>query len=57
MSRTVSSATLQAMFSQETDKVFVLLVTIAHPDLSPPIRVCSDAKNIVSRTETFVALP
>ncbi|KKK88166.1 hypothetical protein LCGC14_2745900 [marine sediment metagenome] len=57
MGRTVTSAMLQEMFAQQTDQVFILLVTIDHDDLSQPIRICSDSQNIDSNGDTYVALP
>ena len=41
--------------AQETDKVFLMLLTIDHADLSEPIRVTSDTVETVSRGETFEA--
>ena len=55
MSRSVSSIFRSAVFSQETDEVFLLLLTIDHDDLAEPIRVSSDAVDTVSRGNTFVA--
>lgn len=54
MSRTLSGNALAALFSQETDEAFFILITITHPDLPDPLRVCNDAVPIVSRGETFV---
>lgn len=55
--RTVSSTALRAMFSAETDEVFIVLLTISHPKLLPPLRVCSDSSDIVSRGNTFISYP
>jgi len=41
--------------SQETDKVFLTLLTIDHADLAEPIRATSDTVDTVSRGNTFVA--
>lgn len=57
MARTLSSRALQALFAQETDEVFILLLTINHINLLEPIRVCSDAKDVVSRGNTYLAFP
>ncbi|WP_162917697.1 DUF1833 family protein [Dongia deserti] len=44
---------VKAAFKQETDEVVVALLTIEHPDLVPPARVCSDAVDITSRGNVF----
>lgn len=55
--RTLSNPALAAMTAQETDAVFLCLVTITHADLEHPIRVVNNIENITSRGDTFVALP
>lgn len=55
--RVLSSDALRAMFNQETDEVFLVLLTISHEDLVAPIRVTTDNVNTISRGETFVAYP
>jgi len=57
MSRTISLAGRQALYSQETGEAFLLLVTIDHADLAAPIRVSSDAVNTTSRGDEFVSFP
>ena len=57
MSRNLSSETLKALFSQETDQVFVMLLTLYHESLMTPIRVCSDSKMILSRGNEFISYP
>ena len=44
--RNVSNIARQALFAQETDKVFLVLLTIDHSDLSEPIRVVNNTVNI-----------
>jgi hypothetical protein len=44
---------VKAARAQETDEVTVVLLTIEHPQLNPPARICSDAVDLVSRGETF----
>jgi len=53
----ISSTAQQDLFDQETGEIFLTLLTISHADLSQPIRVCNDAKNIVSNGDTYIALP
>lgn len=43
-------------WSPESDLPLVLL-TIEHPDIDPPIRVVNNKVNIVSGGETFIAFP
>jgi len=57
MSRTVSSTFKSAVFGQQTDEAFILLIEIDHADLSEPIRVSSDGVDTVSNGNTFVAYP
>lgn len=57
MSRSVSSLTRQALYAAETDEVFLILLTLNHPDLSVPIRVTSDSVTTASRGHDFVAFP
>lgn len=48
---------IQAALDQETDEIFVLLVSITAPGLAEPIRVCSGGDNIVSNGEIYAAYP
>lgn len=57
MSRVLSSAIIQSMYDQETDEVFLVLLTISHSGLASPIRVSSDAVNTTSRSNTYIAYP
>lgn len=47
MSRNLSNAAKQAIFAQETAEVFILLVTISHPNFLEDIRVSSDPTDIL----------
>jgi len=50
MSRSVSSAARQAMYSQSTEELFVLLLQISNEDdPSEPIRTALDSKNLDSK--------
>ncbi len=57
MSRTITTASLNAINAAQTAAVFLVLLTIDHDDLAAPIRVCSNSTDIVSRGNTFVAFP
>lgn len=56
MSRTLSTAALQAINAQETSDVFAVLLTIEVPD-STPIYLTDNSENIVSRSRTYVSFP
>ena len=55
--RDLSNPALAAIYSQETSAVFLELLTIDHPDLSQPIRLCTDVIDHVSRGNTYTAFP
>ena len=57
MSRDTSLLLKEAVASQETGEVFLLLLTINHNTLSEPIRLVSDTKDVVSRGNTYIAYP
>ncbi len=44
---------VRAATRQETDEVVVALLTIEHPNMDPPARVCSDAVDITSNGNVF----
>lgn len=53
--RTMSTSAVQALMAQETDAVFLILLTIEHGSLATPIRVVNNNVNIVSRGNTYQA--
>jgi len=57
MSRALSSTFVEAVNSTETGEVFLILVTISHPDLANTIRITSDSVDTVSNGNTFVSFP
>lgn len=57
MSRSLSLAARRAVNAQETAEVFLLLLTLDHPDLAEPIRVVNNLEPIISRGHSFVAYP
>jgi hypothetical protein len=57
MSRTVTQAFKQAVFAEETEEAFLILLTIDHTDLSAPIRVVDNMQDITSRGDLFVGFP
>jgi len=57
MSRSVSSTLKQAVFAQETNQIFLILLVIDHTDLASPIRVVNRYSNIESNGETYIGYP
>ena len=57
MSRTLSLAARKAVNAQETDEVFLLLLTLDHEDITEPVRVVNNTVDIVSQGETYIAYP
>jgi Domain of unknown function (DUF1833) len=57
VARTLSSNAMQALLSEETGEVFLLLITITHASLGAPIYVTSDSQPTVSNGNTFQSWP
>lgn len=57
MSRTLSSRAIASQNALQTDEVWLVLLTIAHPSLTTPIRVVNNNEAITSRGNSFVAFP
>lgn len=66
MSRQLSAAAKQAIYNQQTDEVFAILMTIDHPNFTQPILVSSDngvilpsagVRGTLSRGKEYVFLP
>lgn len=55
--RSLSATARAAINAQETDQVFLVLLTISHSDLAQPIRVVRDHNNITSRGDQYLAYP
>lgn len=54
---TYSSSFIEAVVSQNTDEVFLFLLTLSHPDLVNPIRVVNNTENISSNGNVYTAFP
>lgn len=48
---------IQSAFAQETNEVYLILVTVDHDDISTPIRAVNNNVDIVSNGNTYVAFP
>ena len=57
MSRPITLVSKQAIHAQETDKVFLVLLTINHTDLASSIRVVNNTQDIVSNGDTYIGFP
>ena len=66
MSRTLSTTARGAMFAQQTDEVFIVLLTISHDSFDDDIRVASDSREelpvagvrgVISRGEEYLYIP
>lgn len=54
---TYSSAFIEAVVSQNTDEVFLFLLTLSHQDLTTPIRVVNNTEYIISNGNVYTAFP
>jgi len=57
MSRSLSSSFLEALYSERTNEVFLVLLSIAHADLVETIRVVNNTENITSSGVEYTAFP
>ncbi|CAB4122650.1 Domain of unknown function DUF1833 [uncultured Caudovirales phage] len=55
--RTLSTNAIRSINSQQTDEVWLILLTITHADLPTPIRVVNNNENVTSRSNVFQAFP
>lgn len=55
--RTLSQNALTSAFSQQTDEVWLVLLTIAHPALPAPLRFVNNMESVTSRGNLYVAFP
>lgn len=54
---TISATMKAALFAQETDEVFLFLLTLEHEDLDPTIYLVDNTKDITSNGTVFTAFP
>ena len=55
--RSLSPLALQSGFESQTDEVFLVLLEIAHPNITDTIRVVNNNEDITSNGKLFVAYP
>jgi hypothetical protein len=53
--RNLSAAARAAIFNQETDKVFIPLITISSSEIGTPIRLARNTENVTSLGAVYVA--
>lgn len=56
MSRTHSAPAIASQNAQQTNEVWLVLLTITHPDITT-LRFVNNTDNIVSNSQTFTAFP
>ncbi len=52
--RSVTAVTKIALQSQQTDKLFLVILEIDHADLGSPLRMVNDTQSIVSNGDTYL---
>ena len=57
MSRPLSTAAKNSIYSQETSLAWFIILELDHADLSSPIRVVNNDVDIVSNGDTYSAFP
>lgn len=57
MPRSLSATAVASLNAQETGEVWLVLLTISHPDLPTPIRVVNNNEDITSRGNIYQAFP
>jgi hypothetical protein len=57
MSRTLSTTLVEAVLSQETKEIYLILLTISSDDLSYDLRFVNNYEDVVSGGETFLGFP
>lgn len=55
--RTISARAIESAFAQETDEVWLTLLTIEHKSLPEPLRFVNNWESITSRGELYIAFP
>ncbi len=52
-----SQSLIDAVYADETDEVFVVLLRITHPALAEPVLLANNTEDVVSNGETFIGFP
>lgn len=57
MSNTLTPELLAQLYYQESQDVFLTLLTLSHPSFLSTVRLVNNSEDIISRGETFLAFP
>ena len=57
MGRSITLVSQQALYAQETEKVFLVLLTIDHDDFASPFRLVNNTEDVTSGGDLYVAFP
>ena len=57
MARSVSATLEAAVYAQQTDEIFLILLAISHADMSETLRFVNNTEDVVSGGETYTAFP
>lgn len=57
MARSLSLTARRAIYDQDTAEVFLILLTLSHPNWVAPVRVVHNTQNITSRGNEYLAFP
>lgn len=55
--RTLSNAARTAIYAQQTDKVFLIILDISHADFADTIRIVNDYSDVTSNGNVYTAFP
>lgn len=55
--RTLSTEALRSAHAENTDEVWLVLLTITHADLDEPLRFVNNMESVTSRGRVYVAFP
>jgi len=57
MANSLTPELLAQLYNQESEDVFLTLLTLTHPSFAAPIRLVNNSVDIISRGDTFIAFP
>lgn len=57
MSNNLTPELLAQLYYQESEDVFLTLLTLSHPSFASDIRLVNNSEDIISRTNTYIAFP
>ena len=57
MANSLTPELLAQLYYQESEDVFLTLLTLTHPSFAGPIRLVNNSVDVISRGQTFIAFP